>query len=113
MEKQIQRFTIESEIEELEQNRSKLGLSAEDSLQARLSLEAVQMRYDDEKRGKLALLSLAEQDEEAARTEWTERRQAKEAFVKLRNKAFEEWQAEELKQEQKALDEWTTSRFAA
>lgn len=113
IEKQIARVGVETEIERIEAAKLSVTAGSANDLQSRLSFEAVLTRYDDEKRAQNSLLSLCQQEEDAAREEWTERRQAKEALIKLRNVALVEWQHDQDRIEQQELDEWTTSRFAA
>lgn len=113
IEKQMARVGVETEIERIEAAKLSVTAGSANDLQARLSFEAVLTRYDDEKRAQASLLSLCQQEEDAAREDWTERRQAKEALIKLRNVALVEWQHDQDRIEQQALDEWTTSRFAA
>jgi flagellar export protein FliJ len=113
LEHQVQRIAAESEAQEIARQRSTVLRGVASTLEARLSLQALIERYDDEERAKRAAISLLEQEEERARQTWIERKQDKEALIKLKEIALAEWQHEQDRLEQIALDEWTTSRRAA
>lgn len=101
-----------SEIEAHAHHRAEVLRQSGISLPERLHLQLLMERFDDEERALRAVLAILENEESTAQREWHTRRQATEALVRLREKAFDAWRKEEERKEQAALDEWATLRRA-
>jgi flagellar export protein FliJ len=78
-----------------------------------LGLEARLAKSDDEERHEVAALGVLRDEEAAAEEIWHERRRDLEAISRLRERALQEWQLDEDRKEQAALDEWANHRRAA
>ncbi|MEQ1822874.1 MAG: flagellar FliJ family protein [Fimbriimonadaceae bacterium] len=59
------------------------------------------------------IIQVLRAEEQQSLESWTEKKQELEALVKLKEKAYAEWEKEMGRTEQLALDEWTNHRRAA
>ena len=80
---------------------------------ARLELEAILSRLDDEESLTSATLKILEGEEDEAMRIWHEKRNEVEMINKLYEKAVAEWNLDQTRKEHLALDEWTSMRRAA
>ena len=80
------------------------------NLDARLNLELQlsALHYKEELTRSIILRLL--EDEEVARGEWILKKQDRGVLEKLREKAYKDWEHQELLKEQAMLDEWATQR---
>jgi len=83
------------------------------SLNDHLAMDLFVQACDEKEREQHLVIQVCEQEEENKRQLWIEAKKEHQAIVKLRDKAFGEWLAEESKREQNDLDEWAVLRRAA
>lgn len=88
-------------------------LNQDGDLRFRLSLDALQVRMDDESLQHQTVIDLLTQEEEGLMDVWRTEHQNAEAMRKLKEAALNEWQLDESRKEQAALDEWATQRRTA
>ncbi|MCU0315530.1 MAG: flagellar FliJ family protein [Fimbriimonadaceae bacterium] len=67
-------------------------------------------RLEDLIQSQAAVISVLVDEEETFRLAWIFAKQESEALLKLRERALAEWQIEETRLEQNALDEWAVMR---
>lgn len=77
------------------------------------SVESYLLRLDDEEHEQRAILAIQHEEEENAQMQWIQRKRAADAIENLKEASLAEWDREQLRAEQAALDEWTTSRRKA
>ena len=82
-------------------------------IQDRLALERFLCSVDEEEHEQRLALQVLIEEEAKALEAWIERKRDVEALVKLRNRAYEEWELELTRKEQRELDEWAAMRRAA
>lgn len=78
-----------------------------------LDNERYRVRLDDERRAQETIVSILDQEVEAAYQTWVEKRIEAEALEKLREQALAEYEAESRRTEQRELDEWAVLRRRA
>lgn len=78
-----------------------------------IALEAYRVRLEDEVRAAGAAIAILENEEEAAKEVWLDKRKDAEALQKLHDKEYAEWLLEENRREQRDIDEWAVLRRAA
>ena len=100
-------------LDRIELHRGGLLRSPVKTVDDRLAMQSFLNKLEDDERHQRIVIGELEQDEAKRKTEWTERRRDVQALEKLRDKAHAEWQVEANRQEQKELDDWTTTRRAA
>ena len=113
LEARVARLAGEFELQRIKDARKELLFQPADCVQKRQDLALALEHSDDLQRLQGSLNQSLEEDEEAKRTEWLERKQEAEALSKLREKALDAYSLEEVRFEQKTLDEWASMRRAA
>jgi flagellar export protein FliJ len=113
LEKQVARLRAEEELAEIQNHRRATLQTRADDLHQRLELELRLQKSDDHERMSRLLIIQLQQEEDIAREEYIERKQAKSALEKLREKAKDLWNYSELRLEQNAMDEWSTQQKRA
>lgn len=103
----------QGEIRRLIEYRSGIVAQTPNTLDARMHLERVMERIDDEERAQRAALAILENEEVSTQNAWNLKRQAVKAIEKLRESALEQWKLEEERREQANLDEWAVLRRAS
>jgi flagellar export protein FliJ len=103
----------QGEIRRLIEYRSGIVTQPANTLDARIHLERVMERIDDEERAQRAALAILENEEASAQTAWNLKRQAVKAIEKLRESALDQWKLDEERREQASLDEWAVLRRAS
>ena len=103
----------QGEIRRLIEYRSGIVAQPANSLDARIHLERVMERIDDEERAQRAALAILENEEASAQNAWNLKRQAVKAIEKLRENALDQWKLDEERREQANLDEWAVLRRAS
>ena len=103
----------QTDIRNLILHRTRLVSVPAATIDARLHLERVMERIDDEERAERAALAILENEELAAHANWNARRQAVKAIDRLRENALETWKQDEERREQADLDEWAVLRRVA
>ena len=78
-----------------------------------IALENYLTRLDDEQRASEALAAILREEENSALIEWTKRRQDAEALEKLSERERSQWELDQRRKEQAALDEWAVIRREA
>jgi flagellar export protein FliJ len=113
LERKAAKIAGEQEIAKIRSARGRLGEAGAPSLSFRLDLmDFLTKTYDDEKAANIALDILLN-EEGAAEGAWIESKRELQKVEKLREKSFEEWQYEDGRKVQNALDEWAALRRAA
>jgi flagellar export protein FliJ len=107
------RLEAEAAIEAINTRRKSILGEKPGSLDDHRILERYLQQLDDEERTQRHIIQILETEEATALAAWQERKRDLEAFVKLREKALEEFKLEETRREQAELDEWTTTRRTA
>ncbi len=97
----------------IETRRQDILESPSQTLESRLSIDALMVRLDDELRAHQAVISVLADEEAHLKSEWIRAKQDFEALVKLREKAEALHKKEQELAEQRELDEWATTRRAA
>ncbi len=107
---QVARVEAEQELDEIARSRDLIVQEAGNNLDARLNLELQlsALHYKEELTRSIILRLL--EDEEVARGEWILKKQDTGVLEKLREKAYKDWEHQELLKEQAMLDEWATQR---
>lgn len=113
LEKQSARFEAEAELNEIDKARRTYLRMGADDLTQRRELELRLQKLDDNERAQRLLIYALQEEEDAARAIWFEKRQEKSVMEKLRENALTEFKAGLEKREQAALDEWATQRRVA
>lgn len=113
LEARVARLAGELELQRIKDARKELLFQPSESLQKRRELELTLDHSDDLERCQNSLNRSLSEEEEAKRLEWLERKQEAEALSKLREKALDAYTLEEIRYEQKTLDEWAAMRRAA
>lgn len=107
------RIEAENELVLLNQERLRILVSAGQSLEARLTMEARLSGLDDREADQHVIIGVLRDEEEQARLRWLEARKAFQAMEKLRERRWEEYQHEQNRIEQIEMDEWATLRRSA
>ncbi|MBI1756955.1 MAG: hypothetical protein HYR64_07610 [Fimbriimonas ginsengisoli] len=107
--------TAQAEIglEGIAAHRHRLLFQPVEGLNERRALELTLQHLDDQQQDQEIALGVLRDEEAATLAEWQERRKDLHALEHLRDEALIEWKAEERHEEQKALDDWTSSRRPA
>ncbi|MGV3617567.1 MAG: flagellar export protein FliJ [Fimbriimonas sp.] len=103
----------QADIRKLILHRTALVSAPAPTIDARLHLERVMERIDDEERTERSILAILENEETIAEANWNAKRQAVKVIEKLRENALEAWKQDEERREQADLDEWAVLRRAA
>lgn len=109
----VARLEGEAALAEVQKRRESTLAGDVKTLEARRHLELMLASLDDEERAKRTIVEVLKTEEEKALGVWHEKKRELETMVKLREKAYEEWQLESNRQEQAALDEWAVLRRGA
>jgi flagellar export protein FliJ len=109
-ERQSLRVEAENELDEIDKLRRLFVQLKADDLATRLDLELRLQKLDDNDRACRLLIKHLEDEEEKAKQEWLATKRETGVLESLRDKAKEEWQLNEDRKEQQALDEWATQR---
>jgi flagellar FliJ protein len=113
LEKHAARFEAESELNEIDKaRRTYLVMGAKDLTQRR-ELELRLQKLDDTERAQRILIYTLQEEEDAARAIWLDKRQDKSVMEKLREKAYDDFKVILERREQNALDEFATQRRVA
>ncbi|MBC8064560.1 MAG: flagellar FliJ family protein [Chlorobia bacterium] len=83
------------------------------TIEVHQAIDALMIRLDDEVRAQTTVITVLADEEQHALAEWHRAKQDFEALVKLSEKAMAEYQKMADLEEQKELDEWSTTRRAA
>lgn len=103
----------EQELARLVQRRMAAVRQPLSSLDDHLALDAFLKACEDREREQHLVIQVCEAEEEQKRNLWIEAKKEYQAIVKLRDKAFGQWLAEESRREQNELDEWAVLRRSA
>ncbi len=103
----------ENELSRMIEHRKAVICQPLSSLDDHLALDRYVQSCEDKERHQHLVIQVYETEEEEKRFLWIESKREFQAIVKLRDKAFDEWQAEENRREQNALDEWAVLRRAS
>ncbi len=112
MEGRAARIRAEQELVTHRERQTEL-LARDGDLSYRLTMDALQIRMDDESLQHQTVIDLLVQEEEGLMETWRTEHQSAEAMRKLKEAALSEWQLNENRKEQAALDEWATQRRTA
>lgn len=107
------RIEADSTIELIRERRRSILVGVPASLAARVALPGLLERIDDDESAAITIADLLQQEEEAALRRYNSAKQTAEALRKLRQGRLTEWQIEENRAEQRALDEWAVQRRLA
>lgn len=113
LEARANRIEKEVELAALHDHRKTMLGAPVFTLDEHRNLEVMLLRLDDEEEELKAVINVLQNEEEVALNTWHDRKRDLEVLVKLREKAEDEWKAEEARREQAELDEWTSMRRAA
>jgi flagellar export protein FliJ len=113
LEARASRLEAEDMVSKISEHRTRALTKKTDGLQARLALERLVSKLDDDEREQRIVVDQLLQDEDRSLEEWTERRKDLQALEKLREAALEEFEIEERRSEGRSLDEWAVFRRAA
>ncbi len=113
LERQARRYAAEAEIERLKEQKRHALHGSTGSLHDRINSERFIERLTDSIRGSEVAVSILLGEEEAAKSVWLKAKSDAEALDKLRDKDHAEWSIEEVRREQRELDEWAVMRRAA
>lgn len=83
------------------------------SVEGLIDLESYVTRLEDDAEAQRNVIAILAEEVEKARQEWIEARRALQTMERLREREYQQWEAELAREEQKALDEWTHSRRPA
>lgn len=111
--RRAKRIEGEIEIEKIKQKRLDSLLHRYATLADLQAHERYLTRLDDDQRAVQAALSVLEGEEEIARQQWLAKKRDVDSLEKLRDKALVEWNVEQDRAEQRALDEWAVTRRAS
>lgn len=111
--RRAKRLEGELEIERVKALRMQSLTGSYVCVQDLIAHERYLTRLDDDQRAIQAAVSVLEGEEEIARQEWLAKKRDAEALDKLREKALVEWNMEQEREDQKALDEWAVTRRSA
>lgn len=109
----VARLEGEATLLEVQNRRSATLQQSAGTLDERKLLEMTLHTLDDDERAKQTIVEVLRTEEEKALNVWHEKKRELETMVKLRDKAFEEWQLEATRKEQAELDEWSVLRRGA
>jgi flagellar FliJ protein len=109
----VARLEGEAALLEVRNRRSTALQQSANSLDERKMLELTLQTLDDDERAKETVVEVLRSEEEKALQVWHDKKRELETIVKLRDKAFDEWQLEANRKEQAALDEWAVLRRGA
>ena len=107
------RLDAEVEAEKISMRRMEISDQKRTSLDELIAAQAYIHRLEDEEGHMRSALGVLIDEEEGAKKNWVLRKQEAEAFEKLKEKEYEEWQKEEARKEQADLDEWAVQRRAS
>jgi flagellar export protein FliJ len=95
------------------QRESLLADTAIDNLEDIQTIDLRLNLLDTKSLHQRTIIEVLRAEEQQTLESWTEKKQELEALVKLKEKAYAEWEKEMGRAEQLALDEWTNHRRAA
>jgi flagellar export protein FliJ len=98
------RIAAQQELEKTIQEKRRAECILPTSVEEMQALDLYLERLEDEIEAQEAIVETLRQDEEKCHGEWIEARK------NLREKAYELWQLESARAEQKALDDWSNAR---
>jgi flagellar export protein FliJ len=104
------RIAAQQELEKTIQEKRRAECILPTSVEEMQALDLYLERLEDEIEAQEAIVETLRQDEEKCHGEWIEARKNHEALQRLREKAYELWQYESARAEQKALDDWSNAR---
>jgi len=113
LERKAAKLTGERELVEVRLRRSRLETSSAVSVLDRLDLEGRFSKADDDERAAIVGLGVLQDEEDAAEKLWLIAKKELQVIEKLRERRYDEWQVEESRREQNALDEWAVLRRVA
>lgn len=113
MDARAKTIEAENELSRMIEHRKAVICQPLSSLDDHLALDRYVQSCEDKERHQHLVIQVYETEEEEKRLLWIESKKEFQAIVKLRDKAFDEWQAEENRREQNALDEWAVLRRAS
>ncbi len=103
----------EIELTRIERERAAALLKKPKSIEAMIDLESYVAKLEDDAEAQKSVISILEDEVERARLEYLEAKRAVETMEKLKQRELEEWEAELNREEQKSLDDWTSTRRPA
>jgi flagellar FliJ protein len=107
------RISAETELERLRNVRLEATHTPRQALDEMLNLENYLARIDDLLEEQISIIDILSDEEEKAKKEWLEAKRNHESLSKFRERAFEEWQREFAREEQKQLDDWSIRKRSA
>ena len=107
------RLSAEATVHEIRSRRGYLLESTPSDLNSRRALESTLLSIDDEERAQIVVQKVLISEEEAAMQAWTFAKRELESLVRLRESALKEYEHEQLREEQKELDDWAILRRKA
>jgi flagellar FliJ protein len=113
MEARAKTIEAEAELAGMIEHRKAVIRQPLSSLEDHRALDLYVQACEDKERQQHLVIQVCEAEEEEKRLLWIEAKKDYQAIVKLRDKAFGEWLAEESRREQNALDEWAVLRRSA
>lgn len=112
LEAKINRLEAERVFDQIDQKRASMMAGNLSTVEARIALEHMHARLDDEVLQQRTIVDLLQQEEEAKRIDWVEKQRELKALENLREDALTDWKYELEKHEQAELDEWASQRRA-
>ncbi len=108
--KRAERLAGEEELEQMRVKRRGLASETVMEFTQLVQQQHALSRMESLEKAFLAALAVLANEEEAAYSLWMIRKTDAEAIDKLREKALDQWEKEQEKKEQAALDEWAVMR---
>lgn len=107
------RIKADADLDDIQTRRSEAQSVQARTVQQRRTQEDYLSRLAEEIEQQKSLIQVLSGEEAIAEQEWLEAKRNHEALAKLREAAEEEWAKQAEQEEQKGLDDWTSSRRAA
>lgn len=113
LETRIARLEAEEAVREVQRGRDEALARPASSLDERKHLELILLAIDDDERAKSTIASVLAGEEAKALEAWHEKKRELDTILKLRDKAYDEWNLDQSRREQAALDEWAVLKRGA
>ncbi len=107
------RLEVEASLLVLHNRRGNLLENTPSDLNSRRALESTLLHFDDQERSDNLVLNVLKAEEETALEAWQFAKREVETLARMREVALEEYNLEESRKEQAALDEWAVLRRSA
>jgi flagellar export protein FliJ len=113
IQRKAMRLSWEQEIAALQERRNELSRTPVDSVVFRMELGNNFSKVDDDEKAARISLEVLKAEEEAAEMAWIHAKKELQVIQKLRDNRKAEWDLEDSRKAQNALDEWATLRRSA